>query len=68
MADIVYRLAYVVICCAGMVCFWLLCRWLIYGISDGFGIGFGAGFGVGMVLMYAITLVDKRDAQRRSKS
>jgi len=68
MADFIYRLAYVVICCAAMAAVWLGIRWLVYGVPAQFAYGLGLGFGIGMLLMYAVTQIDKRNAQRRSKS
>lgn len=68
MSDFAYRLSYVVICCALMLGLWFAVRWVVYGVSDDFGIGIGLGFAIGVLLMYAVGIVDKRNAQRRSRN
>ncbi len=51
-----------------MLGLWFAVRWLVYGVSDDFGIGIGLGFVIGVLLMYAVGIVDKRNAQRGSRN
>lgn len=67
MSDFIYRLAYVVICVAGLLAFWFAARWLIYGVSDDFGLGVGVGALIGFSFAAAAALIDKRTAAQRSE-
>lgn len=68
MSDFAYRLAYVVICCAGMLGFWFLVKYGIESVPPMFAGGLGVGLMVGVAGMAIANAIDKRNAQRRSRN
>ncbi|KAA3504592.1 hypothetical protein DXM27_05100 [Rhizobium rhizogenes] len=46
------KLAYVLLCMAGMTGFFYLCRFLIYGVSTQFGYGVGVGASLFVVMFW----------------
>lgn len=68
MSDFAYRLAYVVICCAGMLGFWFLVKYGVESLNPMFAAGFGVGGCVGVSAMAIANAIDKRNAQRRSRN
>lgn len=64
MSDFVYRLAYVVLCCAGMLAFWFLVKYGIESLNPLFASGLGVGLMVGVTGMALANAYDKRNAQR----
>lgn len=67
MSDFVYRLAYVVICCAGMLGLWFAVRYGVGKMSGEFAAGFGVGGCLGVLMMVIANAVDKRRGQRPSR-
>jgi hypothetical protein len=53
-------LLYVLICIAGMIGFFYLCRWAVYSFSFDFAMGLGTGVGATVLLFYIAERVQTR--------
>lgn len=67
MGDFLFRVLYVVICCAGMLGVMLLISFGIDAVPPLFAGGIGVGILLGVTVMYIVGRIDQRNAQRPPK-